>query len=607
MPIVGNAQGELVSQLGQYSGFSEPIYNRWVRTSQYVSVRDGTKLAVDIFRPAKSNGVVVEDPLPVIWTHDRYQRASYGPSNNVITQLDNYPWLYTVLRHGYVIAVVDIRGGGASYGIHTGPFSVEETQDAYDITEWFAAQSWSDGRIGMYGRSYLGITQYMAASTAPPHLVAIFPEMAMFDLYSFVYPGGVYQHNFLSEWGKAVEGFDRSISRTVVPVAGDHDATMLEEALLEHLANTDVYEWSASAPNRDSIVENEAMDYFQNSPSTYIEDINESNVAIYHLAGWYDIFTRDALLWFTNLESKTRQKLVVGPWSHSDVDNHALAMEHLRWYDYWLKEIDNGIMEEPSVYYYTMGAPAGQQWRSTWQWPLPNQQPTKYYFHSGPSDSVPSLNDGLLSRQAPTNPTGADTYIVDYSTTTGTATRWTNGYGGGFDYPDMTTNDTKGLTYTTAPLADDVEVTGHPVVHLWITSTALDGDFFVYLEEVDEPQGGSTPTMYSHYVTEGTLRASHRKIAAPAYEYLDLPYHRSFAEDANELPLDEPVELIFDLHPTSNVFDRGHRIRITITCADKDNMKTPELSPAPTVSVYHDANFDSHIMLPIIPVDVEGK
>jgi uncharacterized protein len=605
MPIVGNAQAELVSQLGQYSGYSNSIYNRWVRTSQYVSVRDGTQLAVDIIRPAKNNGIVVEDPLPVIWTHDRYQRALYGSSNNLLTQMNNYPWLETVLRYGYVIAVVDIRGGGASYGIHTGPFSKEETQDAYDITEWLASQPWSDGRIGMYGRSYLGITQYMAASTAPPHLVAIFPEMAMFDLYSFVYPGGVYQHNFLSEWGNNVEELDRSISRTVVPVDEDHDATMLEEALLEHLANTDIYEWSANAPHRNSIVENEVMDYFQNSPSTYIEDVNKSGVAIYHLGGWYDIFTRDALLWFSNLESQAPQKLVIGPWSHSGGMDQALGAEHLRWYDFWLKGIDNGVMEEPPIYYYTIGAPTGQEWRSTWQWPLPNQQSTKYYFHGGPSNSVHSINDGLLILQAPTNPTGVDTYVVDYSTTTGTATRWTNGYGGSFDYPDMTVNDAKGLTYTTSPLTDDVEVTGHPIVHLWVTSTASDGDFFVYLEEVDEPKGSRIPAMYSHYVTEGTLRASHRATAVPAYEYLDLPYHRSFSEDTNELPINEPVELIFDLHPTSNIFDKGHRIRITVTCADKDNMETPESSPVPTVSVYRNTVFSSYVILPIIPTGLE--
>ena len=177
---VGNAQEAQVSKLSQYQGYTEPIYDQWVRTSQYVTVWDGTRLAVDIFRPARG-GVPVETPLPVIWTHDRYQRAFIvQPSGRIITQLWGRPWLETMLLHGYVVGVVDVRGGGASYGTRTGEFSPEESQDGYDITEWFAAQPWCSGRIGMYGLSYLGITQYMAAGTLPPHLVALFPEMAMF-------------------------------------------------------------------------------------------------------------------------------------------------------------------------------------------------------------------------------------------------------------------------------------------------------------------------------------------------------------------------------------------------------------------------------------------
>ena len=143
--VVGNAQEAQVSKLGQYKGYTEPIYDQWVRTSQYVTVWDGTRLAVDILRPARG-GVPVEEPLPVIWTHDRYQRAIISPMGNTITQLWGDPWLETMLLHGYVVGVVDVRGGGASYGTRTGEFSPEESQDAYDITEWFAAQPWNRGR-----------------------------------------------------------------------------------------------------------------------------------------------------------------------------------------------------------------------------------------------------------------------------------------------------------------------------------------------------------------------------------------------------------------------------------------------------------------------------
>jgi len=606
IPVSGNAQDDIISQLGRYQGYSEPLYDNWVRTSQYVEVRDGTKLAVDIFRPTDNNGMPIEEPLPVIWTHDRYQRAFILPSGNTITQLSQQPWLETMLRYGYVVGVVDVRGGGASYGTRTGAFSAEEAQDAYDITEWFATQSWSNGRIGMYGRSYLGITQYFAASTAPPHLVAIFPEMAVFDFYSFIYPGGVFRLDFTSKWGNGVRRQDTNPVYRNVPVDEDAGGTMLREALAEHRENTNVYEWVTGPIYRDSLGDNDEMIHIERSPATYIEDIRQSGIAVYHLAGWYDLWPRDALLWFNNLEPNNPQKLVIGPWSHSGYEELDWAAEHLRWYDYWLKDVDNGIMDEPPIHYYTMGAPPEQAWRTTWQWPLPEEEPTHYYFHGGPSESVESVNDGLLSLEVPTNPNGQDDVTVDYSTTTGRATRWTNGYGGDFGYSDMTTNDEKGLTYTTPPLDKDIELTGHPVVHLWVSSTAADGDFFVYLEEVEE-LGTRTSDFRSHYITEGTLRASHRAISTPPYEYLNLPYHRSFAEDIAELPIGEPVELVFDLHPTSNVFDEGHRIRVTITFADRDNTQTPELSPAPMVSIYRNINYASYIVLPVIPENTENQ
>jgi uncharacterized protein len=183
---------------------------------------------------------------------------------------------------------------------------------------------------------------------------------------------------------------------------------------------------------------------------------------------------------------------------------------------------------------------------------------------------------------------------VNYSTTLGTATRWVNMYGGAFDYSDMTANDERALTYTSIVLPEDVEVTGHPIVHLWVTSTADDGDFFVYISEVDE-------NGYAHYLTEGSLRASHRALSEAPYNYMGLPYHRSFAEDLQPLPSGEPVELVFDLLPTSNIFETGHHIRVTIMGADADTFATPQLDPAPTVSVYRNAEYSSYIDLPIIP------
>jgi putative CocE/NonD family hydrolase len=586
------AQTEKVSRPGEYSGYSEPVYSEWRRTSQYVEVRDGTKLAVDIYRPAV-NGAVVDDPLPLVWTHDRYHRANVGDDGKVYGIVETHPDLQTLLKYGYIVAAVDVRGGGASFGMRRGPFTPEESLDAYDITEWFAAQPWCDGNIGMYGYSYLGITQYMAASTAPPHLKAIFPGMAMFDLYSFVYPGGILQNNFVLKWGTGNILLD-SFS-PAAPVDADTDGSMLKAAMKEHAANWNIYEIALQNPYRDSHDTPDGTAIYEVfGPSNYLDAINASGVAIYTYGGWYDMYTRDALLWFDNLT--VPQKLVMTPWSHNGSGGFGLMDEHLRWFDYWLKGIDNGIMDEPPITYNVMGAPPETAWRTADQWPLPNQQPTPFYLKAGPSGSVASVNDGLLSLDSPASDSAQDDYVVDYTTTTGPTTRWTDGYGGGFGYPDMVSNDEKALTYTTPPLDADTEITGDPIAHLWMSTTASDADFIVYLEEID-PSGHST------YITEGVLKSSYRATADAPWNMFGLPFHRGLASDVASLAPGGVVELVFDLIPTSNIFDAGHRIRFTITGADADTYLTQPVDPPPTMSIYRDAAHASYILLPIIPAE----
>jgi len=226
------------SRPGTYKGYSQPLYDGRSSTSQYITMRDGTKLAALILRPTQ-DGEAVSTPLPVIWTHSRYHREG----------IFNWPYLQNILKYGYIIVSVDIRGTGASFGTYRGLFSPEETRDAYDITEWLAVQPWSDGNIGMFGRSYWGITQLMAASTAPPHLKAIFPEMSEFDHYSFVYPGGIFHDDFFRQWGNMVNELDTDGSA----VTADMDKTMLQEALKEHAGNLDVFDTYSPLPYRDSV------------------------------------------------------------------------------------------------------------------------------------------------------------------------------------------------------------------------------------------------------------------------------------------------------------------------------------------------------------------
>jgi putative CocE/NonD family hydrolase len=591
-----------LSRFGEYQGYSAPVYDSWVRTSRYLTMRDGVRLAADIIRPAVA-GRVEEKPLPALFTHTRYRRAAVDKDDKIESEADS-PLSQTFLKHGYVIVVVDVRGSGASFGTWRGLFNPEETRDAYEIIEWLAAQPWCDGNIGMTGGSYLGATQLMAASTWPPHLKAIFPIVAPFDLYDVGYHNGVYFRDLIKTWSDLTILLDTKLP--AAPVDEDRDGAMLKAALKEHERNRPTIDLFPARLFRDSLDPvTQAYVLRDWHPAGHVREITESQIPMYLWGGWYDAFTRDDLLIYENIE--VPRKLAVGAWSHSpkdpDIQKEEIqlaAAEELRWFDHWLKGIDNGVMKEPPIRYSVMRSPKSWEWRTASVWPLPEARATDLTFEAGPSGSVRSANDGLLaaSVRAPepaavTEREGRDLYTPDYTATTGTTTRWDNAVGGGFGYPDMTTNDAKGLTYTTAPLDRDVEVTGHPIVHLWVSSTAADGDFFAYLEEVD-------PSGFSQYVTEGAIKASLRALGEAPYDVMGLPYHRCYAEDARPLTPGEPVELVFDMQPTSNIFDAGHRIRLTITCADKDNAETEAVSPAPTVTVYRDGQRRSRLILPVV-------
>ena len=566
---------ERISKPGEYNGYSEPLYQSYEASSQYITMRDGIKLAADIYRPTQ-DGTVVDTPLPVIWSHVPYHRENFSYMADFL------------VKYGYVVGAVDARGTGASYGTYVLPPSPEDSQDEYDITEWFAAQPWSDGNIGMFGMSTLADFQMTAAGAKPPHLKAIFPEYGEFDYYDQAYPGGVFEYLGISEWSIVMDELDDEGKA----VDEDEDGSMLQAALLEHQANSDIFKLTESLPFRDSQeAQSDSQIYLTNAPNAFLSEVKDSGVAVYLWGGWLDLYTPDTLIWFKNLSNP--RKIVIGPWSHAEYGTPDHMIEHLRWFDYWLKGIDNGIMQEAQIYYYTIGPEEKAGWHTALQWPLPDVKLTNYYFSGEPSGSVESANDGYLSLSMSADAIGLDNYVVDYSTTNGLMTRWQSDSGEMILKQKRNDADTKGLTYTTSPLTSEVEVTGYPVIHLWVSSTTKDGDFFVNLEDVDESGN-------SYLITEGILRASHRALSTPPFDNLGLPYHRSYAEDVAELP-NKPVELVFNLYPTSYIFDTGHRIRITITCSDKDNFITPQIDPAPTVSVYRDADHPTYIVLPINP------
>jgi len=570
---------DYVSQPGSYSGYSERLYEGFRISSEYVPVRDGTRLAIDIYRPLDKEGQPVQEPLPVLWMHTPYARRLPGNTGG-ITMGEVYAGnAAQLVVYGYVVALVDFRGLYASFGENAGYNRGEWVEaarwDAYDVTEWLAAQPWSNGKIGMWGCSATGGSQLQAATTAPPSLLAVFPMSCEFDAYASAsgVPGGM----------APVEGDTvvLSDSRTpevrnqrAAPVDDDTDGALLAEAIASHGEPLDNLGYM---PFRDSIAERLPVEWWRiSSPASYLDDLNASNTAFYLAANWDDIYKQGVFFTLNNLTRPA--KLLIGPASHCawtgalgqgaapgtvlGDTGFDITVEERRFFDYWLKGIDNHIMDEPAVYYYTYGAPLGREWSAAATWPLPNEDRVRYYF-----------GDGRLSTEVPTVPAAADSFVVSYEAREDNAAE-------------------HGLVYETAPLDQPVQITGHPVVELWLASTVDDSDVVAYLQNV-APDGS-----IESYNVHGRLRASLRREAPAPYDNLGLPWHPFRATDVQPLVPGEPVLMRFDLLPMSMVFDAGYRIRLILTFAD---VQTPHYEPAPTVSVFRDAAHPSSIELPLIP------
>ncbi len=617
---------EKVSRFGEYQGYSEAVYDGNERRSDYMTLSNGTRLAYDLYLPTKK-GVPADKPLPVLFKYTPYLRTFTifdQAGNNLIAGLFNLGWkekaylrvrywfdkrghlidavfrtkyLENLLKHGYAVIVVERPGTGASFGIMNASFEVG-AKEVNEILNWIAAQDWCNGNIGMYGDSFQAMIQFAAAATGNPHLKAIFPTSSGFDTYSSIsYPGGVYNKTFASffSWSTSF------LEQVPTPVDSDRDGSLLAQARKERSGSTlgkQSEGWLRPFPFRDSAT-SEGSKIWEGPANLYpfLDRINQSGIPVYMTTGWYDLFSgaSEMFLWYANLTVPKR--LLVRPADHSEVEKNQFDLdfgaEAHRWFDYWLKGIDNGIMNEPSIYYYVTGASKKEAWRTSVQWPLANEKSTRFYFGEGKTGSVASINDGFLRAEPPGQKDGADAYTVDYATTSGKYSRW---YAVNWprNYPDMRSNDQKALTYTTSPLETEVEVTGHPVAHLWLTTDASDLDVFVYLEEVDG-SGRST------YITEGTLRASHRKLSKAPYNNLGLPYHSHYKSDLEPIPAGEPIELVFSLLPTSYRFPKGSRMRITVAFVDADNFETPVIDPAPKIRLLRDTAHASFVEFPIIP------
>jgi uncharacterized protein len=557
------AQPTRESSPGKYSGYSPIVYDGHELTSQYVAVRDGTRLAVDIFRPTKS-GAVATEKLPVLWMHTPYNRRNY---RNGLTAA-NYPGkALELVKYGYVVAVADFRGLYASFG-HNAGFNRGEWQDAarmdaYDITEWLAKQPWSSGKIGMWGCSATGGSQMQALTTAPPSLKAIFPMSCEWDVYGFVASGGMTPPKGAPT--QIMRGGARDArDKMAVPVDGDADKKLLSAAIAEHQNNS---ESPGYVPFRDSTSSDFNNQWWlKSSPHAYADSIAKSGIAVYTAVNWEEGATGYGPAFiFGNLQNP--KKLILGPADHCDwttVQKNTgfnILVEELRFFDHWLKGVSNAVMSEPAVTYYTFNAAPGREWQQSKTWPLAQERRTEFH-----------LNEQSLS-QSTSVKAAAREATVDYTVTSETF----------FD---------KGMTFVTAPLDEDLQITGHSVLTLWVSTSSNDADVIARIDDV-RPDGTA-----EYRGVEGRLRASMRKEAKAPYNNLGLPWHPFTEASVQPLRPGEPVEVAFDLFATSYVFKAGHRIRLTLNFADQ--RATPKQSPAPTVKVHFGGSTPSRLTLPVI-------
>jgi len=614
---------KLVSEFGKYQGYTQKVYDGTSRASDFLALSDGTRLAYDMYLPTKK-GVPASQPFPVLFMYTPYGRTWtifdeqgknnlapliemkwyenlaarvltwLAPEKNRVDALFKAEWLAEMVKYGYVVVVVERPGTGASFGkLDLSPEA--GAREANEILNWIASQAWCDGNIGMFGDSIQAQIQFQAASTGNPHLKAILPATTWWDNYSSVlYPGGIRDQAFLEFYYLANTTFDRLST----PVDRDPNGELLAQARKERQGNAlaDIARVMPEVLFRDDQTP-EGKRYWEEAQSLIplLDQINRSRIPVYLIDGWFDIYARDDFVIFANLTVPKR--MLIRPTDHSEIEGKGKDVDYgaeaHRWFDYWLKGIDNGIMNEPPIHYSIMRGDGTTTTFAAYgtadEWPLNNQVLHRYYFLA---DSI-STHAGELVFSLPT---GASTqtaaYTVDYSTTSGEKPRWASP-ATVRRYPNMRANDAKALTFTTPALPQAVQVTGHPVLHVWLSTAAPDLDLFVYLEEVDR-QGNST------YITEGCLRASNRALGQAPYAYLGLPFHTFYETDVLPVPAGEPVELVLDLLPTSYQFSPGKQIRIAMTFADAGNFTTPVLDPAPVVTLLQDADHPSFIELPVV-------
>jgi uncharacterized protein len=607
------------------TGYSRPATYGIHRVSDLkIETSDGITLAADVYYPADpETGKQAPGPFPVILAQTPYGKSSVTTKEGFRPYGGDGYFPYLVER-GYINAIVDVRGTGASEG-DFGLFSKRDAQDGAELVDWAAQLPGSNGKVGGAGYSYVGLTQMHAAAEAGrgSPLKAIVPSAAGFDLYrDLAFGGGIPNAVFAAGWAglrSSMIGSDPGQSVDRAQGYGELDADLYSEIELGGLRSFDSPFWQERAP------------------SGLLGRIVRNRVPALMLTGWFDVYQRGVVLNYAALQNiwarrhpkqarrrperfgpmlrgqraTPRYQVVEGPWFHNPVGLGEWIQEiHLEWFDHWLRgeETKLGTTRKPFHSYELHG----DRWVNENVYPLPQTKVKTLWLAGGRSNTAPaSLNDGVLSDERPTADGGADT--IAWSDAASACNRhpdqWSTGFGGiasasaGFPVnrcaQDDTTMQANALTYTTEPLENDTTLAGPITVGVELSSTSQDTVLAATLEDI-APDGSSYPLTTGALL--GSLRAVDRDASWRHRGKLVLPAHPYSRASREYLEPGEAERQDIEVYPVFARLAKGHRLRLTLATAVTHLQPTAAQLPALQGGVYSVERNSAHASFVNLPL-----
>jgi putative CocE/NonD family hydrolase len=564
----------------EYLKTRPPISRIGEPTSQYLTMPDGVRLAIDVYLPVSTvDHQEKHFPTILILTpyYRRFKVSAPGaePSPNIAIYRDFF------VPRGYALVVVDVRGSGASFGARDCFRSPREREDYREIANWVVAQPWSSGLIGSTGISYLGAAACFLASTGHPAVKAIAPLFSVHDTYTdHVFPGGIKCTTVTENYDALVSALDLDKRDLLAkypyfsdpryagpqPVDEDTDAEMLKEALEQHKDSFRMRDLAPEFAYREEAASHDPkMHSGSFSPYWYLSQVS-GQVNILSVSGWYDgsAFSNGAIARFLS-NPGADNRLLLGPWDHGARTNGSpwrsqtqtkpefpILGEVLRFFDEHLAGMNTGLSNELPVHFHTLHA---EEWKASQTWPPQNKSTRLYFADQGQ----------LLPNETKT--ISKASYKVSFATSTGQNSRFERLGALAVEdyYKDWDGRESRLLSFTSEPLVEAIELSGHVSVHLRVSSSEHDASVFVYLSEVDV-------NGRSWFITEGCLRLLHRAEASPPPSYnVNWVFRTFYREHAKHMHPGEFDNIRLALLPISWKFQAGSRLRISIAGTDADH------------------------------------